>query len=464
MQDNQSGIFQARIMTKEEKRRVVVIVGRPNVGKSAIFNRLVGHRVAIVHEQSGVTRDRLMMEASWKNERFELVDTGGICNIDNATEQDTIEAGIRKQVDAALEDAAVAIFVVNIEAGIVPMDQEVARLLRKKGCVTVIAANKADNESRDAGAAEFEKFGYPVFPVSALHDRGFESLMNVVMPALPVVENISESSPLKVVVAGRPNSGKSLYLNRLMNSDRLIVSSVPGTTRDSIDLPFAIGKGPHARHYLFVDTAGMRSESRIKDSVEWYSQLRSAKSIERADIVLLVMDAAVGPTEQDKRIASHISKARKGCIVIINKWDLTEKKVTQREYLPAFYRAMPFLRYSPVVFISAKTGYNIRLTIEVIDHVASQIRISLPTGILNRAIIDACERVHSPSVRGKHLKIYYVTQVGYAPVRINLFVNNPGLAVPAYTTYLERSLREKFGLDGAPIVFKYIGRTQKSSE
>jgi len=449
---------------EKKERRIVVIVGRPNVGKSAIFNRLVGHRIAIVHEQSGVTRDRLMMETSWENERFELVDTGGICNIDSAKTQDTIEAGIRKQVDVALEDAAVAIFVVNIEAGIVPMDEEVARLLRKKGCITFVAANKADNEKRDEGAAEFEKFGFPVFAVSALHNRGFEPLMKSVLPALPVVENISETDPLKVVAVGRPNSGKSLYLNRLMNSDRLIVSNVPGTTRDSIDIPFAIGKGPQARHYLFVDTAGMRHETSITDTVEWYSQLRSQKSIERADIVVLVMDASVGPTEQDKKIASHITKARKGCIVIINKWDLAEKTVTQTEYGPAFFQAMPFLKHCPVVFISAKTGYNIKRTIDVIDHVAAQIRISLPTGLLNRAIIDAAERVHSPSVRGKHLKIYYVTQVGYDPLRINLYVNNPRLAVPAYTSFIERSLREKFGLDGAPIVFNFKNSKKKSAE
>jgi len=447
-----------------EKRRVVVIVGRPNVGKSAIFNRLAGERIAIVHKESGVTRDRLMREVSWQHERFELIDTGGICNIDLSTKQDEINLGIRQQVEVALEDAAVVIFVVNVESGIVPMDDEVARMLRQKGCVAIIAANKADNEKRDGDAVEFEKFGFPVFPVSALHDRGFEPMMQAVMTALPDVENTTITNPLKVVVAGRPNAGKSLYLNRLMNSDRLIVSDIPGTTRDSIGIPFIIGKGPQARHYMFVDTAGMRHRGKIDDTVEWYSHMRSTTSVESADIVLLVMDAVVGPTEQDKKIASLIARSGKGCILVFNKWDLAEGKVTQTEYEPAVLKVMPFMKYCPIVFISARTGYNIRRTIEVIDHVASQLRAKLPTGILNRTIIDACERVHAPSVGGKHLKIFYATQVGDSPVRINLYVNNPKFAVPAYREYLVRRLREKFGLDGAPVVLNFRERTQKAEK
>ena len=451
-------------MINHGRGRVVVIVGRPNVGKSAIFNRLAGKRIAIVHEESGVTRDRLMREISWRNERFELIDTGGICNIDKSARQDEINLGIRRQVDAALEDAAVVILVVNVESGLLPMDEEVARMLRQKNCFAVVAANKADNEGRDDDALEFQKFGFPVFPVSALHNRGFDPFMRVVLNALPDVENPTKENPLKVVVAGRPNAGKSLYLNRLMNCDRLIVSNVPGTTRDSIDVPFSIGKGPQARHYVFVDTAGMRHRSKIDDSVEWYSHLRSTTSIESAEIVLLVMDATVGPTDQDKKIASLISTSGKGCILLVNKWDMAEGKVTQTEYEPAVFEVMPFMKHCPLLFISAKTGYNIRRTIDAIDHVAGQIRTSLPTGILNRAIIDACEKVHAPSVGGRHLKIFYATQVGQSPVRINLYVNNPKFAVPAYRDYVVRSLREKFGLDGAPIVLNFKERTHKTAQ
>lgn len=450
--------------TIDPKRRVVVIVGRPNVGKSAIFNRLAGKRIAIVHEESGVTRDRLMMEVSWHNNRFELVDTGGICNIDLSTKQDVINAGIRQQVEVALEDAAVAIFVVNVESGIVPMDEEVARMLRQKGCITVVAANKADNEKRDGDAVDFEQFGFPVFPVSALHDRGFEELMDPVLAALPEVENATIKTPLKIVVAGRPNAGKSMYINRLLNNDRLIVSNIPGTTRDSIEVPFTIGSGPQARHYLFVDTAGMRHKSKIDDTVEWYSHIRSKNSVESADIVLLVMDTTVGPTEQDKKIASLIVEARKGFILLFNKWDLAEGAMTQTEYEPAVLRAMPFVKYYPMVFVSAKTGYNIRRTIDMIDNVAAQLHVTLPTGILNRAIIDAGERVHAPSVGGKHLKIFYATQTGHSPIRINLYVNNPKFAVPAYRDYIVRSLREKFGLFGAPIILSFRARTQKAEK
>ncbi|MDD4871339.1 MAG: ribosome biogenesis GTPase Der [Kiritimatiellae bacterium] len=445
----------------QTKRRVVVIVGRPNVGKSAIFNRLAGARIAIVHEQSGVTRDRLMREVNWRHERFELIDTGGIYNIDLAAKQDVINTGVRKQVEVALQDAAVVIFVMNVESGITPMDEEIARLLRQKGCFTVIAANKADNTKRDDDALEFTKFGFPVFPVSALHDRGFDPLMKIVLDELPDIENTTVTNPLKVVVAGRPNAGKSLYLNKLLNSDRLIVSDSPGTTRDSIDIPFSIGKGPQARHYLFVDTAGMRQRTKIEDTVEYYSHLRSTNSIESADIVLLVMDAEVGPTEQDKKIAALINESHKGCILLFNKWDLVEGKVTQTEYEPAVFRAMPFMKHCPAVFLSAKSGYNIRRTIDLIDHVAAQINTSLPTGILNRTVINACEKVHSPSVGGKHLKIFYVTQVGNSPVRINFYVNNPKWVLPAYRDYLVRSLRETFGLDGAPLVLHFKARPQK---
>jgi len=286
--------------------------------------------------------------------------------------------------------------------------------------------------------------------------------MRIVLSKLPAIDNTTVSKPLKVVVVGRPNVGKSLYINRLINSDRLIVSNIPGTTRDSIDIPFVIGKGAQARHYLFIDTAGMRQKTNVKDSVEWYSNLRSKKSITSADIVLHVMDATVGPTEQDKKIAAMIVDGKKGCILFFNKWDLAEGKVTQTEYRPAVVRSMPFMKYCPILFISAKTGYNIRNTIDMIDQVAAQVRTELPTGILNRAIIDACERVHAPSVGGKHLKIFYVTQVGYSPIRINLYVNNPKWAVTEYRDYLLRSLREKFGLDGAPIIMNFKERIQKA--
>ena len=437
----------------------MAIVGRPNVGKSAIFNRLAGKRIAIVHAQSGVTRDRLIREVAWRNERFELVDTGGLCGMDGDTGQDRMETGVRSQVEAALADAAVAILTVDITAGVMPMDVEVARELRRKGIPAVVAVNKADSPERDAGAPEFEQFGFPVFAVSALHDRGFGAMMATVLEQLPTVENPTEAHPLKVAVVGRPNVGKSSYINRVLRNDRVIVSDVPGTTRDSIDIPFTVGRGEQARHYLLIDTAGMRKVGKINSSVERFSHFRAMKSIARADVVVLVLDVEQGPSSQDKRIASEIMEHEKGCVVVVNKWDLEER--TQRNYAPDVSRTMPFMAHCPLVFVSAKTGFNIRRSIEVIDHVAAQTQTSIPTGILNRTVLNAHREKHPPAVKGKRLKIFYLAQVGCAPIRIRFFVNDPRRVRPAYRAYLTRVLRENFGLEGAPVVLQFRARRSK---
>lgn len=441
----------------EQNRRIVAIVGRPNVGKSAIFNRLAGRRVAIVHAESGVTRDRLMREIVWDDERFELIDTGGMCKIDGSASEDEIEASIHSQAEAALEDSAAAIFVTDIEAGVVPLDQEVAELLRARGCFTVVAVNKADNPGRDAGASEFEQFGFPAFPVSALHNRGFGPLMDMVVSALPSAENLTATEPLKVAVVGRPNVGKSSYVNRLLRNDRVIVSDVPGTTRDSIDIPFSMGQGSGARHYVLIDTAGLRRSGKVKSPVEKFSHFRAEKSIKKADVVVLMLDTVQGPTAQDKKVASLVWENKKGCCVVVNKWDLAGD-TTQRRYGPEIFRAMPFAGHCPVVFISAKTGYNIRRSMEAVDLVASQVRAVLPTGVLNRTILDAYAKVHPQSVKGKPLKIFYTTQVGCEPVRIRLFVNDPKKVRPEYRKYLIKTLRNKFGLEGAPVVLLFSSR------
>ena len=457
------GSVQRQMSTEIEnidKKRVVAIVGRPNVGKSAMFNRLAGRRVAIVHAQSGVTRDRLMREVSWNDERFELVDTGGICKIDGSAKDDVIEAGIYDQVAAALGDAVVAIFVVDIQAGLTPVDEWVAGELRARGCKIVVAANKADGESHDIGAVDFERFGFPVFPVSALQNRGFDEMMKPVVEALPEAENATVDNPLRVTIVGRPNVGKSSYINRILRNNRVIVSNIPGTTRDSIDIPFTVGKGPQARHYVLVDTAGMRRSGKIDSSVERFSLFRAEKSIKSANVVIHVLDAKQGPTAFDKKIAALISEYNRGCIVLVNKWDLAEGEVTQRQYGPALVETMPFMGHCPVLFASAKTGYNIRQTIEAIDYVAGQVTVEIPTGILNRTIQDAFERVKPPSDNGRRMKIYYATQVGSDPVRIRIFVNNQKIVTPAYRSYLIKRLRAKFGLEGAPVVLQF--RTRKS--
>lgn len=441
------------------KKRIVAIMGRPNVGKSALFNALAGRRIAIVHAQSGVTRDRLMREVSWNDSRFELMDTGGLTPRDRrAGAKDAMDDGIRLQAEAALEDAAVVILVTDVQAGLHPMDAEVADRIRRSGCPAFVAANKADGPRQESGASEFARLGLPVFPVSALQKRGLDALMEEVLAVLPDQPNPTIETPLRVAIVGRPNVGKSSYVNRLLRSERVMVSDVPGTTRDSIDVPFVVGKGEQARHYVLVDTAGMRRAGKIDTAVERFSLYRSEQSIQHCNVAVLILDAVQGPTAHDKKIAALIAKHRRGCVILVNKWDLAGDTVTQRQYGPALVKTMPFMAHCPVVFASAKDGYNVKRTVEAIDYVASQVMTTLPTGVLNRTLQEAVQRVSPPASGGRRMNLYYATQVGTDPVRILIFVNRPDLVAPAYETYLVRSLREKFGLEGVPVVLQFQAR------
>ncbi|MCF7848877.1 MAG: ribosome biogenesis GTPase Der [Kiritimatiellales bacterium] len=436
-------------------------MGRPNVGKSALFNRLVGRRVSIVHEQEGVTRDRVACEANVDGERIELIDTGGLGHFDKQVAGDQIIAGTEAQAEIAIADASFIIFVTDITAGAVPLDEEVARILHRSGRTVFVAANKADNTELEENTAEFKKFGFPVFPVSAIHNRGISALMDELVPQLPHEENTTIEKPLRVAVVGRPNAGKSSYINRLLHSERVIVSDVPGTTRDSIEIPFTIGKGETARHYQLIDTAGMQSQSRGKSAVDWFSNMRTEKSIERADVVVLVLDAEVGPTSRDKKAAGKILDAQKGCILLMNKWDLAqeaEEDITQTKYAPALREALPFMDFAPVLFVSAKSGYNIKKSVEAIDYVAAQTRTEITTGVLNRVIQEAVGRFPPPVVGGRRLKIYYGTQTGTQPIFIKLFVNSTNRVKDNWTSFLKNRLREAFGLEGAPIIIKYVPR------
>lgn len=450
-------------MTQQQnvKARVVAIVGRPNVGKSAVFNRIAGKRIAIVHDESGVTRDRLMREVDWDGQKFSLIDTGGVMVLDGQSEKNPIEAGIRAQVDAALSDAAAVILVVDVQTGVHPMDEEVARIVRRTGVPCVVAVNKCDLDHHEAGAAEFARLAFPFFPIAAQHNRGMGELMEAVLPHLPAAANETVEKPLRVAVVGRPNAGKSSYINRLLRTDRVIVSEVAGTTRDSIDVPFTIGSGDQARHYTLVDTAGMRHKHRIDNAVERFSLFRAEQSVEEADVVVLVLDPDLGPTVQDKHIAALIQEHKKGCVILMNKWDLAmEKGMTQTKAEPLLRQVMPFMSYCPILFVSAKTGLNIRKSIEVIDAVAAQTRLKLPTGMLNRTLVEATRRVVAPAKAGKRLHVYYAVQIGVAPVTIRMFVNEPKLATKQYTDFMMRSLRERFGLEGAPVVILYRARSR----
>lgn len=441
------------------KKRIVAIVGRPNVGKSAIFNRLVGRRLAIVHDQSGTTRDRLLAEVTWGENRFTAIDTGGIINMDGATIRASIDASVRKHVDEALQEAAAVIFVVDVQSGITAMDQYVAKMLHSAGVTVFVAANKADKDIKDDLSFEFQTFGFPVFPVSALHDRGFDALMQAVLPVLPEGEPESTVTPLKVAIVGRPNVGKSSYINRLLHDDRVIVSEIPGTTRDSVEIPFVVGSGPQARHYQLIDTAGLKRADKRGGGVEYLSFMRTQKAIERADVILVVTDVSQGITAHDARIVGDVLEHGKGCIIVVNKWDLAD--TSQEVYSENLRHAFGAMDYVPLLFISAKTGHNIRKTVEVIDQVGAQIRAELPTGVLNRVIMRAFAQVRPPMVSGRRLNIFYATQTGTQPIRIALFVNDPIALAPAYIAYLVKNLRGAFGLEGSPVIIKPRGRPRQ---
>lgn len=432
---------------------VVSLVGRPNTGKSALFNRLARRRVAIVFDQPGVTRDRVTREVELGGRRLMLVDTGGIA-FDRSVTGDPLDEATREQAALAVEDSAVCVVVVDARAGVTPLDAEVVARVRESGVPCLVAANKCDRPEDDALAEEFARFGIPVLAVSAEHGRGVEELVSQVVARLPpAAPDESAARPLRVAVVGRPNAGKSSYVNRLLNAPRVIVSEIAGTTRDAVEVPFTIGSGPEARHYMLVDTAGMKPHTKMsKTSVDNFSLFRSEQAIEEADVVLLLIDAQMGPTMQDKRIAGKILAANRACVVLCQKWDLAQAAgMTETKALPALRQMMPFLNFAPVVFCSNASGYNIRRTVDAIDRAAASASERLPTGLLNRVLMTATKKTLSPMMRGRRLKVYYGLQVSTNPQTIRLFVNDPKLVTPAYLSFLEKSIRARFGLEGAPM-------------
>jgi GTP-binding protein len=445
---------------------VVSLVGRPNTGKSALFNRIAKKRVAIVFDQPGVTRDRVTREVEVLGRKIMLVDTGGIA-FDKRVTNDPLDNETRNQAALAVEDSAICIIVVDAREGITPLDAEVIKRVRESGVPCVIAANKCDNADDDWRAGEFERFGLKVFPTSAEHSRGIDSLLGDIVSKLPPAEeNETKKRPLRVAVVGRPNAGKSSYINRLLKAPRVIVSEIAGTTRDAVEVPFSIGSGPEARHYMLVDTAGMKPHTKMsKTSVDNFSLFRTEEAIKEADVVLLLIDARMGPTMQDKRIAGKILEANRAAVILCQKWDLAQEDgVTETKALPALRQMMPFLNFAPVVFCSNKSGYNIRRTIEAIDRAAASAGEKLPTGILNRILVSATKKTLSPMIKGKRLKIYYGLQVSTNPQTIRLFVNDPKLVTPAYLSFLEKNVRARFGLEGAPLRIFLKARSRKGQD
>lgn len=443
---------------------VVSLVGRPNTGKSALFNRIAKKRVAIVFDQPGVTRDRVTREVEVLGRKILLVDTGGIA-FDRRVTKDPLDDETRSQAALAVEDSAVCVIVVDARASVTPLDQEVIARVRKSGVPCLIAANKCDVPADDVRAAEFARFGLPVYPTSAEHGRGVETLIETFVGKLPpAVADESAVRPLRVAVVGRPNAGKSSYINRLLNAPRVIVSEIAGTTRDAVEVPFTIGSGPEARHYMLVDTAGMKPHTKMsKTSVDNFSLFRSEQAIEEADVVILILDPVMGPTLQDKRIAGKILDANRACVLMLNKWDLAnEEGITdEKKAADAVRRMMPFLSFAPIVFCSNKSGYNIRRTVDAIDKAAASASERLPTGMLNRVIETATKKTLAPMIRGKRLKVYYGLQVATNPQTIRLFVNDPKLVTPAYLAFIEKNIRARFGLEGAPLRIFLKARSRK---
>lgn len=436
---------------------IVAIVGRPNVGKSTLFNIFANSRISIVEDTPGVTRDRLYATAEWLDHEFMMVDTGGI-EIMNA---DAIAVSIRQQAQIAIQEADVILFVCDARSGITTEDAEVARLLRQSKKSIVLAVNKADSPKQEMNIFEFYNLGIgEPMPVSASNHLGLGDLLDAVVAKFPQAAQpgeLEDDDEIKVALIGRPNVGKSSIFNSLVGEERSIVSDVAGTTRDAIDTPVV----RDGQRFLFIDTAGMRRKAKVDEPIEKYSVMRSLRAVDRSDVVLMVFDAVEGVTEQDKRIVGYAHEAGKGVILVVNKWDLYEKDNTSTlRYTETLRKELVFLQYAPVVFVSAVTKQRIHRLPEVISYVAEQNAMRISTSILNQVIEDAVAINPPPTEKGKRLKIFYVTQVKIKPPTFVIFVNEPEIMHFSYERYLENKLREAFGFEGTPIQMIIRGKNE----
>ena len=426
---------------------IVAIVGRPNVGKSMLFNKLIGKRLSIVEDTPGVTRDRIYGETDWNGRSFTLVDTGGI---EPRTDNLILEF-MRDQAQIAIDTATVIVFLTDVRTGLTASDQEVANLLLRSGKPIVLAVNKMDSiGAPDPDFYEFYNLGLgdPI-AVSAVHGHGTGDLLDACVQYFPSEEEEEEEDDaIKVAVIGKPNAGKSSLVNRILGENRVIVSDVAGTTRDAIDSRFENDKGK----FVFIDTAGLRRKSRVEENIERYSVLRATMAIDRADVCLILIDATEGVTEQDTKVAGLAHEAGKASIIVVNKWDLVEKDgKTMDRMRKEVQEGLSFMTYAPVLFISALTGQRVDRLFELIDYVSNQSATRITTGMLNDVLADAQARVQPPTDKGRRLKIYYMTQVGVKPPHYVIFCNDSRLFHFSYQRYLENCIRNTFGLEGTPI-------------
>lgn len=427
---------------------IVAIVGRPNVGKSTLFNKIIGQRRSIVEDVPGVTRDRIYGEAEWCGRQFLLVDTGGI----EPKTGDIILRQMRLQAEIAIESADVIVFLCDIRGGLLADDRDIAGMLKKSGKPVIVCVNKVDTPGPPPlEYYEFYELGFDSDPVavSSLHGSGTGDLLDRILEHLPPEdEDERDTDVINVAVIGKPNAGKSSIVNKMLGAERVIVSDIPGTTRDAVDTRLDNEYGS----FNLIDTAGIRRQSRIEDAVEKYSVLRARAAVERADVCLILIDAGEGVTEQDERIAGIAHNAGKASIIVVNKWDTMEKdNSTTARYTKEVYDALSYMTYAPVIFVSAKTGQRIPRLFELIKSVYGQANKRVPTGSLNDMLSAATARHQPPSDKGRFLKIYYITQASVAPPTFVIFCNDAGLFHFTYQRYIENNIRETFGFEGTPI-------------
>ena len=427
---------------------IVAIVGRPNVGKSTLFNKLIGQRLSIVNDEPGVTRDRIYGDCEWRGKTIMLVDTGGI----ETKTDDIILSHIRQQADLAIDSAEVIVFVTDMKGGVVATDKEVASMLQKSGKPVVLCVNKCD--SLGDTPPEFYEFynlglGDPI-AVSSVHGHGTGDLLDAVFEHLPDFKSDEESDRIKVAIIGKPNVGKSSLTNAVSGEVRSIVSNIAGTTRDAIDTAVDNKYGK----YTFIDTAGLRRKSKVTDNIERFSVLRAQMAVDRADVCVIMIDAVEGFTEQDSKVAGLALEAGKGCIIAVNKWDAVEKTgETMDKYRKKLMNDFSFMSYAPIIFISAKTGQRIDRLFELINYVNEQNSMRISTGKLNDLLADATARVQPPTDKGKRLRVYYITQASTRPPTFVCFCNRMDLFHYSYQRYIENQIRSVFGLEGTPVRF-----------